>query len=100
MRKIRFFRHKEPIGAAAGDRAALTGLIPIDPHEIPEGLAGCQWLISRLASALRRERARAGHWTYDLNRHAGLRRALEAEEARRRALTRSTKKAAPRGGPE
>jgi hypothetical protein len=100
MGKIRVFRHKHSFDGAAGDRAALPRLIPIDPNEISEGLDGCELVIGRLASALRRERARAGHWTYDLDRHLGLRQALEAEQARRRAMTAPTKRAAPMGGPE
>jgi hypothetical protein len=40
-------------------------------------------LLARLARALRAERmrGRAGHWTYDLNRHIALRQAYEAERA-------------------
>jgi len=39
-------------------------------------------LLARLARALRaeRNRGRAGHWTYDLNRHIALRQAYEAEK--------------------
>ncbi len=38
-------------------------------------------IVRRLAQALRRERAlgRAGHWTYDLNRHMALTQAWKAE---------------------
>ncbi|WP_224406002.1 DUF6477 family protein [Afifella sp. IM 167] len=38
-------------------------------------------IIGRLRNALRAERARAraGHWTYDLNRHIALKAALTAE---------------------
>lgn len=44
-------------------------------------------LLARLTRALRaeRNRGRAGHWTYDLNRHIALRQAYVAE----RALLRS-----------
>lgn len=36
-------------------------------------------IMAALREALRRERARAGHWSYDLNRHIGLAQALRAE---------------------
>jgi hypothetical protein len=41
-------------------------------------------IVARLEAALRAERskARAGHWTYDLNRHIALRQAWLAETAR------------------
>lgn len=45
-------------------------------------------IVRRLAAALRAERAlgRAGHWTYDINRHIALRQAYLAESlALRRA---------------
>ncbi len=40
--------------------------------------------IAHLKRALRseRQRGRAGHWSYDLNRHIGLLQALKAERAR------------------
>jgi hypothetical protein len=45
--------------------------------------------IARLKRALRSQRqlGRAGHWSYDLNRHFGLLQALKAERARARAQT-------------
>lgn len=45
--------------------------------------------IARLKRALRSQRrlARAGHWSYDLNRHLGLLQALKAELARSRIQT-------------
>lgn len=45
--------------------------------------------IARLKRALRSQRrlGRAGHWSYDLNRHFGLLQALKAELARSRAHT-------------
>ena len=36
-------------------------------------------IVEALANAQRRERALAGRWTYDLNRHIGLVQALAAE---------------------
>ncbi len=45
--------------------------------------------MARLERALRSQRqlGRAGHWSYDLNRHFGLLQALKAERARARAQT-------------
>lgn len=60
----------------------LPRLIPLTPKEIadtrPEARRA---ILTRLARALRaeRNRGRAGHWTYDLNRHIGLRQAYAAE---------------------
>ena len=41
--------------------------------------AATEAVIEALAGAQRRERALAGRWTYDLNRHIGLAQALAAE---------------------
>lgn len=57
-------------------------------HEIWRGAAGDPAAtIARLKRALRSQRrlGRAGHWSYDLNRHFGLLQALKAELARSRA---------------
>jgi len=45
-------------------------------------------IVARLQSALRaeRNRARSGHWTYDLNRHVALAQAFRAESGRLAAL--------------
>jgi hypothetical protein len=50
--------------------------------ELTRSPAGTAAIIARLESALRaeRNRARSGHWTYDLNRHIALRQALLAEK--------------------
>jgi hypothetical protein len=47
--------------------------------------------IARLKRALRSQRrlGKAGHWSYDLNRHFGLLQALKAERARARALAQT-----------
>jgi hypothetical protein len=47
-------------------------------------------LVARLARALRaeRQRGRAGHWSYDLNRHIALAQALDAERRRLEKLSR------------
>jgi hypothetical protein len=72
-------------GAAVYDRARmLPRLLPVGPDELegPEPATG-QKLCAMLSRALRaeRRRGRAGHWTYDLNRHIGLVQAFRAERA-------------------
>jgi len=61
------------------DLPRLIGMIGITDVEPGE-------LIGRLRKALRAERnkARSGHWTYDLNRHIALRQAYVAETERLR----------------
>ena len=76
-------------GAIEGyDRARhLPRLIPVGPDDIADDSpAGRRAILARLARALRgeRSRGRAGHWTYDLNRHLGLKQAYAAERARLR----------------
>jgi hypothetical protein len=69
----------------------LVRLLPVGPDEIagsePETT---RRIVLKLACALRVERARgrAGHWTYDLNRHIGLMQALKAEQERLAASAR------------
>jgi hypothetical protein len=72
-------------GAAVYRRdLVLPRLIPVGPDEIagPEPATGRR-LCALIARALRAERCRgrAGHWSYDLNRHIGLAQALKAERA-------------------
>jgi hypothetical protein len=89
------------------DRARhLPLLIPVGPDEIADqGIEARRKIAARLARALRAERTRgrAGHWTYDLNRHIGLRQAYEAERLRLKAAPRdagrSTKEQGRRGLP-
>ena len=60
----------------------LPRLLPLWPHETAIASAGDHLsLIARLRRALRAERRRgiAGHWTYNLARHADLLRAYRAE---------------------
>ena len=63
-------------------RAHLPRLLPIGLNEItgPEPET-TQALLRKLARALRTQRrlARAGRWTYDLNRHMGLAEAWRRE---------------------
>ncbi len=53
--------------------------------ETPEA---AQRVLGEIERALRRERGRAGHWTYDLNRHISLVVAFRAEKARLERLRR------------
>jgi hypothetical protein len=85
-------------------RRHLPRLIPVDPALLDAtDIASQRWIVSRLARALRaeRNRGRAGHWTYDLNRHIGLRQAYAAETALldgRRGVARGFAPAEPAGG--
>jgi hypothetical protein len=77
-------------GSEAYERGRmLPRVLPIGPDEItgvePETT---RRIVLKLARALRTERARAGHWTYDLNRHVGLMQALKAEQERLAASAR------------
>lgn len=75
------------IGADAYDRGRhLVRLIPVGPAEIAdESQAGRERILAKLSRALRteRNRGRAGHWSYDLNRHLALSQAYAAEKRAR-----------------
>ena len=65
-------------------RMMLPRLVRATPAELEDDSPAMRRiLLARLARALRaeRNRGRAGHWTYDLNRHIGLRQAYIAEKA-------------------
>lgn len=77
---------------------ALPALIGADAGLLDETSEGAaRTVIARLEKALRaeRNRARAGHWTYDLNRHIALRQALRAEAERFAGLRRGLTAASP-----
>jgi hypothetical protein len=60
----------------------LPRLLPLEPKDLEDSRPEARRaILARLARALRaeRNRGRAGHWTYDLNRHIGLRQAYAAE---------------------
>ena len=60
----------------------LPRLLPLWPHEIADRSHSARLrLLSKLMAALRQERARSGHWSYDLNRHIALARAVRFEAA-------------------
>ena len=86
-------------GAAVYVRGAmLPRLLPVGPEDLAsDDAATARRICLMLARALRRERnrGRAGHWTYDLNRHVGL---LQAYRAERAALTRLQHGAATKKG--
>ena len=73
----------ERAGAILYDRRRdLARLIHIDPFKpLPDTPETTDAILSGLRRALRaeRNRGRAGHWTYDLNRHIALRQAYAAE---------------------
>ncbi len=67
----------------------LPKLTRLDPRDLAiENVEGAEAILARLKRALRaeRNRARSGHWTYDLNRHIALRQAYLAETGRLQAL--------------
>lgn len=73
----------EPRGAY--DRETdLPRLLPLFADDLRDGADRQARLLALLRRALRAERTRgrAGHWTYDVGRHAALLRALRCEEGR------------------
>ncbi|MBN9022365.1 MAG: hypothetical protein J0H08_09810 [Rhizobiales bacterium] len=70
-------------GCRRYDRARhLPRVIPVGPDEVADSSPeGRRAILRKLARALRAERSRgrAGHWTYDLNRHIALSQAFAAE---------------------
>ncbi len=60
----------------------LRRLLPVGPDQVADDSpAARRAILKMLARALRaeRNRGRAGHWTYDLNRHIALSQAYAAE---------------------
>ena len=76
-------------GSAAYERGRhLPRIIPVGPDEVADESAdGRKAILRKLARALRAERTRgrAGHWSYDLNRHIALSQAYAAERHAARA---------------
>ncbi|HUU24726.1 MAG TPA: DUF6477 family protein [Methyloceanibacter sp.] len=81
----RMFAGAVVAGAGAYVRSRdLPRLLALWPHELEDqSEAGRQHLLAKLRRALRteRRRARAAHWSYDLNRHLGLLSAYKGELA-------------------
>ena len=79
---------RSPLAPRPGDYDRvrdLARLLPLWPAEIADDTPeGRQRIVQRLRRALREERRRglAGHWTYDLARHAALLQAYKHEVAR------------------
>jgi len=79
----------------------LPRLLPMTMTDLgDDSVESSRRLCLRLLSALRRERSRgrAGHWSYDINRHIGLLQAYKAEQMRLRTATggsAANKKARP-----
>lgn len=77
--------------ALAARNRALARVLPLWPHEIADiSIEGRRRVVALLSRALRaeRQRGRAGHWTYDVARHAALFRAYGEEHAALRKLER------------
>lgn len=79
-------RSDRQLDAQASERGLrLSRLVPLWPAQIDmPGEAAARRVIHALERALREERrrGRAGHWSYDINRHLALARALRDERAR------------------
>lgn len=91
-------------GAAAYQRArCLPRVLPFMPGECegPEPET-TRFIVRRLSCAMRRERqlGRAGHWTYDLNRHIALAQAWKAESEALRSGPAESCSRASAGGSE
>lgn len=64
-------------------RRALARFHRLTPETVAaETPQAARAVLRELQGALRAERARIGHWSYDLNRHIGLLVAWRAEKAR------------------
>ncbi len=94
-RAVRSVAETVAAGVEPYDRARhLPRLIPVEPDRLADDSPeNRRRIIAALARALRaeRNRGRAGHWTYDLNRHIALKQAYAAD---RRLLARVQKLAA------
>ncbi|MCB1489479.1 MAG: hypothetical protein KDJ88_18725 [Bauldia sp.] len=82
----------------------LPRLAPVTARQLADDAPETQrYIVARLVRALRAERSRgrAGHWTYDLNRHIALKQALAAERRRLADLLKAGPKThSPPGGGE
>jgi hypothetical protein len=74
-----------PITSRCGDRRTmLARALQVWPHELEDTPQARLQIVRKLERTLRAERRRgtAGHWTYDLARHAELLRLYREEVAR------------------
>jgi hypothetical protein len=82
-------------------REELSRLLPLWPIEISDlSLEGRRRIIATLERALRAERRRgiAGHWAYDLARHAALAQTWKRERAAIQAIEKRQSSAGQRHG--
>jgi hypothetical protein len=101
LRKFQTGRRGEPLTSGKLRRdfhreSELPGLIGVWPSELrTESVDAAARIVALLRKAIRseRQRGRAGHWTYDLNRHLALVEALRAEQARLREAIKAKNKA-------
>jgi hypothetical protein len=104
---VRAWRADELVRLAARRRnyrreQALPRLLPlIRRGERESEFAFTHTIVANLERAVRaeRQRGRAGHWTYDLNRHAALNQALMAEKQHLMQLMHAAHGRAPAGRP-
>lgn len=78
--------------AADARTRRLARLVPLWPSEIAStDISAAERVVTALERALRgeRRRGRAGHWSYDMNRHMALSRALREERMRLASLRRT-----------
>lgn len=76
--------HAEVIRSSTERMAELSRLLPMWPAELADtSREGRLKIIATIERAIRaeRRRGRAGHWAYDLARHAALFRLLKCERA-------------------
>lgn len=80
-------RHKLEVGSLHYGRHHLWRLLPWDDHEALR-YADPEIVLARIQVAIRaeREKERAGHWSFDLNRLTGLHMARIAEIRMARAI--------------
>ena len=79
-----FIAAKETCASQARQRLALQILCNADLDEVlVQDEAGRSRMCRRLTRLMERERLKGvrGHWSYDLNRHIGLKQALDALKA-------------------
>lgn len=88
----RYTRAKKPDSEPEDEASELARLLPLWPHEVSDrSIEGRCKIIAALDKALRAERRRgnAGHWAYDVARHAALYRIWKRQRAVLRDLQSS-----------
>lgn len=80
-----FLAAKEVVEGEARQRLALQIFCNVDLDQLPEqDEASRLHMCRRLTRLIERERLKgtSGHWSYDLNRHIGLKQALDRLQAK------------------